>query len=65
MSLERTKHRDAVMVLAAGDRAAVGAIYLGADAPQHERAEKLRLGLTGQAPNWAGIDALAEILAVI
>src|SRR5690606_31783423 len=25
----------------------------------------LLLGLTGQAPNWAGIDALAEILAVI
>ncbi|GAA1139794.1 DUF4192 family protein [Nesterenkonia lutea] len=65
VSLERTKHRDAVMVLAAGDRPAAGAIYLGSDAPQHERAEKLRLGLTGQAPNWAGIDALAEILAVI
>lgn len=65
VSLERTKHRDAVMVLAAGDRAAAAAIYLGDDAPQHQRAEKLLLGLTGQAPDWSGIDALAEILAVI
>jgi len=65
VSLERQKHRDAVMVLAAGDRTAAGGVYLGTDAPDYERTERLALGLTGEAPDWAGIDALAEILAVI